>query len=620
MIGKNLLFGRSRADGGRADAEKMAEYEARINAINRSQAVIEFDLDGTIRHANENFLGAMGYTLDEVAGKHHRMFVPTDYAASSEYREHWESLRRGEFASGEFRRLGKDGKDVWIQATYNPIFDSNGNPMRVVKYASDITQQKLLNADFRGQIDAISKSQAVIEFNMDGTIITANENFLSAMGYSLDDIRGRHHSMFAEPEYAASEDYKAFWRQLNRGEYDAAEYRRLGKNGKEVWIQATYNPIMDTEGRPIKVVKYATDITAQKKLAQTLDRVLGETSKVLSGVAEGVLTRRIDGEFPDKFVGLKEATNSTIAKLFSVVSNIMETSNRVRTGATEISQGNSSLSARTEQQATSLEETASSMEEMTSTVKQNADNAGEANQLAMAARTEAEKGGEVVGQAITAMHAIADSSKKIADIIGVIDEIAFQTNLLALNASVEAARAGDQGRGFAVVASEVRNLAGRSAKAAKEIKDLIQDSGRKVDEGAKLVNESGDSLDSIVNGVKKVTDIVGEIAAASQEQSTGIEEVSNAIIQLDELTQQNAALVEEAAAASEAMGEQAENLSEVVSFFTVGDVQKAVSSPARNLERRSESRPWSAPAAEQSKPLPQRQSVANGSDQEWEEF
>jgi len=267
------------------------------------------------------------------------------------------------------------------------------------------------------------------------------------------------------------------------------------------------------------------------------------------------------------------------------------------------------------------------MEEMTSSVRQNADNASQANQLAIAARDQAQQGGAVVQQAVHAMGAISASSRKIADIIGVIDEIAFQTNLLALNASVEAARAGEQGRGFAVVASEVRNLAGRSAAAAKEIKELIQDSVGKVDDGSRLVTESGQTLDTIVASVKKVTDIVGEIAAASREQAAGIEEVNKAIMQMDELTQQNAALVEEAAAASESLGDQARSLDELMAFFSTAAAApgaKAAAAPA--VERRSTNRPWSAPAAKSpaaakapARPAP-RKAVHQDSGSDWEEF
>ncbi len=366
------------------------------------------------------------------------------------------------------------------------------------------------------------------------------------------------------------------------------------------------------------------------ELVAVFEKITTDTVRVLGAMAEGNLTETIREDYQGSFGRLKDDANATVAKLTEVTGKIQTASGLVKRGADELSQGNADLSQRTEEQASSLEETASSMEEMTSTVKQNADNASEANQLAMSAREQAEKGGTVVSQAVEAMGKINASSKKIADIILVIDGIAFQTNLLALNASVEAARAGDQGRGFAVVASEVRNLAGRSATAAKEIKELIEDSGNKVDEGSRLVNESGDVLEEIVNGVKKVTDIVGEIAAASQEQSAGIEEVNKAILQLDELTQQNAALVEQTAAASESMGEQADDLNQMMTFFTVDSDADSTGKdrtedPKNSRERRASGRPWTAAGnAEMSKQLepqvPVRQAAVNSGDQEWEEF
>ncbi len=365
------------------------------------------------------------------------------------------------------------------------------------------------------------------------------------------------------------------------------------------------------------------------ELVGVAEQVVDDTLRVFSSMASGDLTQIVKNEYQGSFNELKQDANATIAKLTEVVGLIQASSASVRTGANEISQGNADLSQRTEEQASSLEETASSMEEMTSTVKQNADNAVQANELAKSAREQAEIGGKVVGQAVTAMAEINESSTKISDIIGVIDQIAFQTNLLALNASVEAARAGDQGRGFAVVASEVRNLAGRSATAAKEIKDLIEDSSDKVDEGSRLVNESGETLQEIVNRVKEVTGIVGEIAVASQQQSAGINEVNKAITQMDELTQQNAAVVEEAAAASESLGEQADALNKMMAFFTVEDSGTAngseASDPPANDERRSAERPWIQPAkfddvGQIELVSPQRELIVNGGDPEWEEF
>lgn len=767
-------------------AQKMhdADFEGQVEAINNSQAVIEFEMDGTIITANDNFLSTFGYTLDEVRGRHHSMFAEPEAVGSPEYKQFWETLNKGEYDASVYKRIGKGNKEVWIQASYNPIMDTKGRPYKVVKYATDITQQKLATADFSGQIKAIGKSQAVIEFEMDGTIITANENFLSTMGYSLEEIQGRHHSMFAPGDVANSVEYRQFWESLNRGEYQAGEFGRVGKGNKEIWISASYNPILDMNGKPFKVVKYATDITEQRKInfenlrtglslkgltsavmitdtncdivyvndsaekmmrkgeasirtelhsfnankligsnidqfdknnqlnrdslhnitdVMTINTVLGgrtfrilanqivddsgepigmifewmdrtaevaiesDIQDIVQAALAGDLSRRIDLEGKQEFFAalssgvndllevsqqvvndmlrvlgsmsngdlresistdyrgsfgqLKEDTNGTIAKLTNVVEEINSSATSVLNGSKELAQGNMNLSQRTEEQAASLEETASSMEEMTATVRQNAANARQANDLAASTREQAEKGGEVVSNAVAAMSEITASSKKIADIIGVIDEIAFQTNLLALNAAVEAARAGDQGRGFAVVASEVRNLAGRSATAAKEIKGLIEDSVDKVDEGSRLVNESGETLEEITGSVKQVSDIISEIAAASQEQSDGIEQVNKAVSQMDEMTQQNAALVEQAAAASGAMGDQAANLSELVSFFTTGG---SGAQGGGFTERRSADRPWSNNESASDEDFGDSDSsgamVANGNGDQWEEF
>jgi len=264
---------------GMADASKLA-------AIDRAQAMIEFKLDGTIVNANENFLNALGYSLAEIEGKHHSMFMPQADRDSVDYREFWAALRRGEYQAGEFKRIGKGGREVWILASYNPVMDDTSKPIGVVKFATDVTASKVRNADLAGQIEAIGKSQAVIEFNMDGTIITANANFLGALGYSLAEIKGHHHSMFVEPSERDGTAYREFWDALNRGQYQAAEYKRIGKGGKEVYIQASYNPILDLNGKPFKVVKYATDVTRQVLVRLGNERVRGMMESVAAGSEE----------------------------------------------------------------------------------------------------------------------------------------------------------------------------------------------------------------------------------------------------------------------------------------------------------------------------------------------
>ena len=264
---------------GMADASKIA-------AINRAQAVIEFNLDGTIVIANENFLKAMGYSLNEIQGKHHSMFVPPVERDGVAYREFWAALNRGEYQAGEYKRIGKGGKEVWILASYNPLMDETGKCFGVVKFATDVSAQKLRNADLAGQIEAIGKSQAVIEFNMDGTIITANDNFLKTVGYALSEITGKHHSMFVEPSERDGAGYREFWASLNRGQYQAGEYKRIGKGGREVYIQASYNPIHDLNGKPFKVVKYATDTTKQVLVRLGNERVRGMMESVAAGAEE----------------------------------------------------------------------------------------------------------------------------------------------------------------------------------------------------------------------------------------------------------------------------------------------------------------------------------------------
>lgn len=609
-----------------------ANFKGQIQAIGKSQATIEFDLDGNILIANDNFLNAMNYSLEEVTGKHHSIFLASGSRSDNEYRAFWEQLRQGKFQAGEYKRKAKDGREVWIQATYNPIFDAEGRPFKVVKFATDITEQKLKNANFSGQISAISKSQAVVEFDLDGKILAANDNFLQLMEYRESEVLGKYHSMFVDAAMAASHEYKEFWHNLKSGHYQAGEFKRVSKSGKTIWIVASYNPILDLNGRPFKVVKYATDFTAWVEMVESSQNILVKMS-------EGQLRDRIQEDFLPKFQPLKDAINATADQLQRIVSQIRDSADHVNRGVSEIKAGNDDLSARTEQQAASLEQTAASVEQMTSAIKSNAANSETANSLSTQARDKAQTGGEIVTSAIQSMQAISESSNRINDIISVIDEIAFQTNLLALNAAVEAARAGEQGRGFAVVAGEVRNLAQRSAGAAKEIKELIQDSVEKVDEGTKLVNRSGDTLKEIVESVMQVSEMVDNITQTAKEQSNGMTEINQAVATMDNMTQQNAALVEQATAASESLVNEANSMLDKLSFFRLSDADASrpiasapsVSAPAK-VTPIAEARRPAAPAVSQrkasaipsalrqSQPAAEISASQQDSEDEWEEF
>ncbi len=565
-------WGRRSTDG--RSAVPAISYQA-FDAV--STAIMAIDLDFTIVYVNEAARAMMrraetefrqlwpGFSADDLIGQ-----------CIDQFHSHPQHQRRilSDPANLPYRADIKVGS-MSFNLTANAQKDAAGSMVGVALEWLDITEL----IELRSKLESIDRFQASIEFAPDGTVLTANDNFLRAMGYSLNEIVGKHHRMFVDPAAAASPDYAVFWDTLGRGKFVAGEFERITHTGQAIWLRASYNPVVDRQGNTVKVVKYATDITEER---QRNDRV------------------RL------------------------LVDQIRLAAETISSSASQVAVANQGLSRRTEAQASSLEETASSMEQMTATVQQNADNARVASQLAVSAREQAQGGGQIVGRAVDAMRAINESSKKIADIIGVIDAIAFQTNLLALNAAVEAARAGDQGRGFAVVASEVRNLAQRSSSAAREIKDLIQDSLDKVSDGSNLVNESGSQLDEIVNAVKKVSDLIAEIAAASQQQSAGIVQVNQAVAEMDQGTQQNAAMVEEASAAADSMQQESSSLLELTRQFAINDgldaaaaratagpgVKTAPRSPRGHLDR----------AATASSGAPSKVGPGDIEDDAWREF
>jgi methyl-accepting chemotaxis protein len=589
-----------------------SDAKAVLEAMSKSQAIIEFKLDGTIITANENFCRALGYQVSEIVGQHHRIFVDPAEVSSADYREFWAKLGRGEFDRRQYKRITKDGGEVWIEASYNPVF-RGGKPYKVVKFATDITAQKLKAAEDSGKIEAISRVQAVIEFTPKGDVLTANENFLSTLGYQLSEIQGKHHALFCEPAYTNSEEYRRFWAKLASGEFVADEFLRIGKGGKRVHIQASYNPIFDMNGKVFKVVKFATDVTTR---VSNVDQLAG----ALNALSDGDLTQMLNAPFLPTLEKLRLDFNGASTKLRGTLQTISQNAGAIAAASQQIQSASNDLSKRTEQQAASVEETAAALEEITTTVADSSNRAQEAGQLVRKTKENAEHSGSVVGQAVEAMGKIEKSAGEIANIIGVIDEIAFQTNLLALNAGVEAARAGDAGKGFAVVAQEVRELAQRSAKAAKEIKELINASNEHVKSGVTLVGDTGKALQQIVSQVVQVDGNVGAIVEASKEQATGLKEINTAVNTMDQGTQQNAAMVEETTAAAHSLAREAEQLFQLLGEFNIGS--GAATRRAAPASAGQHSRPVASPARQMTAKVAQAfngNAALKGGDS-WEEF
>lgn len=614
------------------------------DSISEHKATIEFNLEGIVIRANENFAKTMGYTMEELIGMHHSSFVPEHIRKTPEYQRHWTRLANGEEVSGKFPRLTKDGRKIWMEASYDPIRAADGTPFKVIKIASDVTEIETIAFDRKAVMDAISRSQSVFEMDPHGTILSINENLLHLLGRSESSMVGRSLADMLDSDFQSGAGYNDMWTALRRGTADSRVYPMYGPGRSPIYLQGSITPVLDRNGTVFKFISCLTDAThtetqrqeqqhENERMAHQQAQVVDEMRRGLTALAKGELAIQIDKNLGEDYESLRKDFNHATKRLNDTISTIIGNTDGIRNEASEIARAADDLSRRTESQAATLEQTSASLEELTASVKSAAEGASKANQNVADAQRSAEQSGTVVDEAIRAMSEIEGSSTKISQIIGVIDDIAFQTNLLALNAGVEAARAGDAGRGFAVVASEVRALAQRSSEAAKEIKTLISTSSEQVSSGVDLVGQTGTALKDILASVTSISKLVSDIANTASEQSVGIGEINTAVNQIDQVTQQNAAMVEESTAASHALMQEAEQLAKVVSQFNVSAASASATSrptiQASATMRPAPARPATTQPASVARPTPTPQSppATHGNTameieevEDWEEF
>ncbi len=534
---------------------QLEELCAIQKAFKASTAVIEFLPDGTILSANNHFLNLVGYSEHEIIQQHHSIFLTEQEKNSPPYQTFWKNLAAGQKQTGKFKRIKKDGTACYIHATYFPVKNTQGNITKVIKLASDITDVVIKEQAEKAELDAISRVLGRIEFDLNGIILNANQNFLDIVGYQLDEIVGQHHRMFTTEAYRNSDEYKVFWQRLAKGEVFSGRFERVGKGGGIAWLEGNYNPVYDADGHPIRVIKFVRDITQQVHNEQILEL----SAKVLSAIAKGDLTQLIDMECEGDWNRLKDAVNHTTHELSQSFNTLRDQAHQIEDNAQKVSHSNQDLSQRIQKQAAEIEETSATMRELSQQISESSEHSKRSQVITDSAMKSVQQGSISMQESIDAMESIKEVSEQITNIVTLIDGIAFQTNLLALNAAVEAARAGEHGRGFAVVAGEVRNLAGRSADAAKEIGQLIDQTSERVKQGTEKVENTSKLLKITEEQVTEINALVADISHTMTEQAQSVQQASSAVATIDHSLQQNAAQVQENAALSEelyALGKQ----------------------------------------------------------------